>query len=311
MERKVYVSPAPGRTPFAVVLDRWLTRKAAQVQETTIETYEARIRAHIASQWGSRQVATITRDEVEAWISGLPCTRSTAAGVWVIFRGVMAEAVAEGMIVSSPCDTAVAPRFQKGRNDPPPEREAVEAIIAALPDRHRVVGEVAKVMGMRLGEVMGLTRADIMHDTRKINVDKQVITPSSGRGYLRAGAKWGSNRVLPVPPTSPLLAQLAEHMLAFPSRQPDGLIFTTRTGNMIRRNDWYDIWRRACRSADVHVRFKDLRRFCASDLIKRGVDVRFIKEFLGHKSVDTTYKAYIGLWPDDLAEALAAAFASG
>jgi hypothetical protein len=69
-----------------------------------------------------------------------------------------------------------------------------------------------------------------------------------------------------------------------------GLVFTSRTGNPLRRNTAGDMWHRARELAGLPAwaTFHDLRHFYASLLIDRGCSVKAVQRRLGHQSAMET-----------------------
>jgi integrase len=104
-----------------------------------------------------------------------------------------------------------------------------------------------------------------------------------------------SVRVVPLPQV--VVDALAAHLAAFPA---DGLIFTTATGDPIRRTAFSErIWRPAVKRAGLSgVTMHGLRHFHASLLIRHGESVKTVQARLGHASAAETLDTYSDLWPD-------------
>ncbi len=79
-----------------------------------------------------------------------------------------------------------------------------------------------------------------------------------------------------------------------------GLVFTSRTGNPLRRNTAGEMWYRTRAAAGLPewATFHDLRHFYASLLIAKGCSVKAVQRRLGHQSAMETLDTYGHLWPD-------------
>lgn len=140
----------------------------------------------------------------------------------------------------------------------------VEAIASRMPLAGDLVRFTAYT-GLRLGEVMGLTQANIQ-----------------GRAVVLYATKSGKPRSVPVP-------KRIQHLL---KRIPWQVTET------VRRNEW-----EAARAAAglAHVHWHDLRHTYASWLAKRGLSDREMGELLGHQSAQMV-KRYAHLRTGHLAK---------
>lgn len=69
-------------------------------------------------------------------------------------------------------------------------------------------------------------------------------------------------------------------------------LFITKTEKRMTPHEVRDVFRIACQRSDFeHVRPHVIRRSFATNLLNRGVDIRYIAELLGHESLETT-RAY-------------------
>ena len=94
-------------------------------------------------------------------------------------------------------------------------------------------------------------------------------------------------------------SSLAAHLARYRPGQYR-LVFTSRTGNPLRRNTLGSMWRRAGPVAGLPewATFHDLRHFYASLLIAKGCSVKVVQRRLGHQSAMETLDTYGHLWPD-------------
>lgn len=177
------------------------------------------------------------------------------------------------------------------------ERDAVLAVIDALPDRYRAVAIACAGAGLRPSEALGLTLDELDFPRRQLSVRHQLASPTGAPAQLAAPKTLGSARSIPLPDY--VTFALVRHLeLVDPG--PHGLLFTTEDGAPLIRQRFGEIWRAAVKSARLPAttRCHDLRHFYASALIHAGESVKTVQSRLGHKSAVTTLDTYGHLWPD-------------
>jgi integrase len=81
-------------------------------------------------------------------------------------------------------------------------------------------------------------------------------------------------------------AALAEHLATYSQPAPDGLVFTSTEGGMLRRSNFNRrVWRPATRAAGLEgLRFHDLRHTSATLSIAAGASTRELMARMGHSS---------------------------
>ena len=181
---------------------------------------------------------------------------------------------------------------------PPPRRERklphalsrddVEALIAhpegeePLALRDRALLELAYAGGLRVSELVGLTRDAVDLKGRSLTVtgkgDKQRLVPF-GRAAARALAAWLERG-------RPQLAREGTRQ----GRVRHDHVFVNARGGTLSRMGWWKILRGHARGAGVTARVHPhaLRHSFATHLLEGGADLRVVQELLGHARVSTT-----------------------
>lgn len=256
-------------------------------------------------------------------------------------RKVMARAVEEGVrrgVWEPGRHPMVGIRTPNGGGDGRPDlrliptleqvEELIELMRGAKPAQYgalyAAMTEVAAFTGVRWGELLALRRDVVDLENARLTVDLTCVEDDRGRFQFQAPSKTGAARTR-VPPRVVLLetrlvetlGAWIEHLPHRPrgphvdSDYPEGLLFTARNGNPIRRSAWNKVfWRYASQvtagggwpeGATWHY----LRHFCATRWINPepaglGIEVPTVSKMLGHANVSTTYEWYV----DTDAEAL-------
>jgi len=188
--------------------------------------------------------------------------------------------IEEEVITSDPTRDLASPK----RGSYLPEilsREEVERLIAS-PDpgtpvgvRDRAMLEVLYATGLRVSELTGLK----LH-----HVNLHV-------GYLVCRGKGDKERVVPMGESARhRLREYLEDARPYLVKKPTDVLFCSRRGGaMTRQNFWHAI-RRYAAAAGVHKRISPhmLRHSFATHLLMGGADLRSVQMMLGHADISTT-----------------------
>jgi integrase len=276
--------------------EQW--RKMQVHRVSTAAQVETNLRRHVYPTLGDCALGSVRSSELQAWVRGRSDELS-AGTVQVVFRylsAIFRAAVADRLIASSPCVGIKLPKVEHAQVEPLAV-EAVDALLAAAPDRYRALIVFAAGTGLRQGECFGLTvdRIDFLRRTAK--VDRQLLLMPGGGPALAPPKTEASRRIVPLPDV--VVDALAAHLARFPAG-PDGFVFTNDDGKPIRRTRFSDMWRPLVQRAGLPegVGFHQLRHFYASLLIRHGESVKTVQLRLGHASAVETLNTYSHLWPD-------------
>ncbi len=178
----------------------------------------------------------------------------------------------------------------------PWDRERVLAVRSALPDRYGVVVSLAAGLGLRQGEVFGLSPDDVDFLRGRVEVRRQVKL-FAGNRQIFALPKGRKARMVPLPES--VRDDLAAYLTRYPARAvalPWGrlsgepvevsLLLSTRESSALNRNYFNtSVWKKALVAADVEPSRENgchaLRHFYASTLLDAGESIKALSEFLG------------------------------
>ena len=170
--------------------NRWLASldAAPGARAQTLQTARSRVR-HILRYFQRGPIQHVRASEVRAFLDHLAETGrapATVAGVWAALRAILRLAARDGVIQSVPDPGRV-------HGSPPREHriplEVAEQVIAALPDDWRDGGELVLLTGLRLGELRGLTAADVDLAAGVVRVERTAVAGGVNPPKSRAGRR--------------------------------------------------------------------------------------------------------------------------
>ena len=159
---------------------------------------------------------------------------------------------------------------------------------------HRPLFEFLAYTGLRIGEALGLTWADVDYPAALIRVHRQ-LTRHRQHGPLKTEA---GRREVVLAPT--LGKALREQWLASPHKRPTDFVFATPDGRGLDYRDVGEAFRHAVNAAELQAPGKltlhSLRHGYAPLLIANGLNVVYVSRQLGHANPGITLEVYAHLF---------------
>jgi integrase len=328
------VAPAPAIT-FETYARSWLKDYAAATLKANTERfYRLNLEQHVFPVIGNRPIALITRADCKAVIAearecekgrrhrgqpkaarrlaapgelpSTPLTGNTIVGIQRTLSSVLSHAVDDGHLLANPA-------FRLGRLIRGAHRNPdVERVRALTPQETSILLVTAQqhfpreyplvltalLTGMRLGELLGLKWEDIYFAGHAIRVRRNrtagdVTTPKNGKARhvdMSAGLEKALRALLVIRKEEKLAkgwADVPEWLFCTPEGTPlDGDNFRQR------------VFAKLVKKAGIrHTRVHDLRHTFASLLIQNGESLAYVRDQLGHSSIQLTVNVYGHLVP--------------
>jgi integrase len=296
------------RLAVGAFLDLWLDAVRSKLRPKTYASYSSIVRIHLQPGLGRHPLARLNPLQVQAFLtakskSGL--SPRTVAYARAVLRQALGQAERWGMVSRNVAKLAEPPRLPRREVQPFTPEEARSFLAAIHGDRLEGLYLVAIGIGLRQGEILGLSWADVDLAESTLTV-RHALQRVAGRLELVEPKSTTSHRVVPLPAivTEGLRVhrsrQLTERLLAGSRWQDDprGLVFTTTIGTPM---DGIAVTRRfqalLAGSGLRRQRFHDLRHACASLLLAQGVAPRVVMETLGHSQISLTLNTYSHVIP--------------
>ncbi|CAN5314908.1 hypothetical protein BH20ACT8_BH20ACT8_08880 [soil metagenome] len=222
--RGKWVAPGRGQVTVESYVRGWIDGHP-KLGPHTRERYNGLLKHHIAPHIGKARLGDLTTASVRRWHATLHTKASpdTAAKAYRLLRAACNTAVEDSVLAVKPCQVKGA-GVEHHDERPTATVAEVVALAGAVPERFRMLVQLATWTSLRLGELAALTRADIdlLHRTVKVSKNRQRLDDGTSVVVIPKSA--AGRRTVSIPP--PLVPQLAEHLERYTGAAPDALVFT-------------------------------------------------------------------------------------
>ncbi|MFD9621838.1 tyrosine-type recombinase/integrase [Streptomyces virginiae] len=318
LTHRTYIDPDRSKAKVSTYLAEWLPRQCSD--EGTQQQMETRMRLHVQPTLGLYEFRVLEgrADLVQDWNLDLQAEVSPdyARVIYGHAFSMFEDATAAGYMKKNPFrDRRVKAPTRKDPDVVPWPVLWVERVRAALPEIYRTMVDIGTGLGLRQGEIFGLSPDDVDERRGLVHIRRQVKIIRSRLVFaLPKGRK-----VRSVPVALSVARRLKAHLLARPARKVTllwqeygkpmekwqpltvSLVFTSRESKALNRNYFNEVWKTALRESGVPViranMMHTMRHFFASVLLEAGVTIKALAEYLGHTDVGFTLNTYCHLLP--------------
>ena len=298
-----------------------------RMEESTLESYRICLR-RIEDKLGSIKLRDLTRSNIEQWRDGMnrKYAPATTKNTLRLLKAALEEARKRGLIEEDPSRDVSAPQPRNASIaylDDAARLKLLDDLDKTLAgemdselrsqsDAHALGIKLALLTGMRRGEICALQWADVDLDGGTITVRHAIGEAGGSAGQYLKGPKSGAGvRVIPVTD-----AGLIDDLRARRSRMraaakaagvklpKSAYVIGTPDGAPTTPNYFYHAFKRRCTRLGItntngeSPRIHDLRHTFATVMAHSGVPATNLKQIMGHSSIDTTYRYYIGVDDD-------------
>jgi integrase len=304
------LEPASRVPSFKEAAERWLTghSQMGQIRPSTEADYARTLRLYAWPRFGNRPVTTITREDVRGLLVDLLSqgkSRSLARNLLAPIRQTFNQLIDDSVLSANP--GARMGRYLKAKTDP---RSRIEPLLV---EEERSLLQTARNdfprtyplflcalrTGMRLGELFGLQWGDIDFEGHFIEVRRtvkdggKVFPPKNGK--IR---RVDLSDQLAATLGALLVERKAETLRKGWPEVPDW-VFCSETGTSLHKSDFERrVFHKLLAKAGLRrVRFHDLRHTFASRLLQNTESLVYVKDQMGHHSIQVTVDIYGHLVP--------------
>jgi integrase len=321
---------APSTRTVSEWLDEFLTRKARDVEPTTIRSY-ALLFVHAHSGLGQVRLQDLHEDQVQDWVDGLVAHGrrrggkpgsglmvSTVQAILDKFREALARAVGRKLVATNAAEyvrVSLADKKADKRAHHPVQPWAVPEVqqfISGLTGDRLHAPLLLSLMGLRPAEVCGMRWTDIDLVTATLET-ANTRTMIGNKTVLEKDTKTeAGERLLPLP------SKVAEVLKTFRTQQmkerlavgeayaDTGYVVVDELGMPLNTRQLREHAYRLMRDLGLRrVRLYDARHSCLSYLAVNGVPDVVLARWAGHTNAAFTKRKYVHVTADDMRPAAA------
>lgn len=295
--------------PKKITLEKWMEiwlNEYAQpsVKPLTYAAYKTSINTHIIPALGNIKLALLNPTQVQTFYNDLFRTKKISAKTIKNVHGVLHKALDQAVelnyIPVNATNKCKLPRVEKKEIKPLTEAEIAAFMDAAKDDEYADIFTVTLFLGLRRGEICGLSWDAVNFKTNTITIKQQLCIARDGTGYYIAPTKSDKIRALTAPQfVMDLLREVkreqavARLQCSFAWKNEHNLVFTNGEGQHIAPITLYVHFKRIAESIGrSDARFHDLRHTYAVTALQEGDDVKTVQQNLGHATASFTLDVY-------------------
>jgi integrase len=269
---------------------------AGELRPRTVTSYKDGVRLHFTPTYASRQLTSITADDLVDWHES---QRRSGAAAWTVrarwmgIRGLLGYAARIGLIASNPCDLLI--RRERPKPGKARQRylttEEMRTLLRNASGDGAIVVALLLFSGLRAAEALGLVWGEIDFADQVIRVRYQM-----SRNGQRVPVKTDAGR-RDVILMDELAQELRKRRLAARFSQDEDLVLGNGVGRTLGYTRLLRAFSEAADAADLRgVTPHTCRHTFASILIDQGATVEFVSDQLGHATTKTTWDIYVHLF---------------
>jgi integrase len=300
---------------FKGYAEKWFDlHKASRLKHSTSQGYKSLLDQHLISELGSLRLEEITRERARGLVADLAqkeLSPSTVRNVGALLRKILNEAFEDGLIESNPAArlglsmSAKQQRQAKEFLRPDEIRTLLQTVEEGFPQFCPLITTLVHT-GMRIGEVLALEWGDVNFGENEQDPNRYIVVRRNFTHGQYATVKSGRERRVNMSTAlRRVLMELWDQQMveAFAQGREEikPLMFPGPSGRPLDYS-WFNkrVWHKALEAARLRrVTIHALRHSFASFLIQAGALLAYVRDQLGHSSIQVTVDVYGHLVPAD------------
>ncbi|WP_455569944.1 tyrosine-type recombinase/integrase [Streptomyces tricolor] len=280
---------------------QWRPRQRKMTEYSTGEHVDSSINVHIVPRLGSRKLNSVTPIVVERFLDELEAEkvgRGNQVNIFRTLKAILRDAYGKGAMADDPVKGVQEPEYVREKVVIPSLAYVKKALTVADED---LALEIVMMVGcgLRNGEARAVNVKNIVADD-VYRVHEQIHSNTHKPAKLKH-RKAGEFREVPLP------RSVKEALERYEKQHG-----TTKDGYLLRGPSGY--YTEPMERRRVQKLFKDLpaengvgmysfRHYFASNALGSGIPITDVAEWMGHKSIEETYRTYRHLMPGSITKA--------
>ena len=291
-----YISQSNGNTDmlFEDMVKLYLADAKARLKVSSFDAVNYALNALVVPVFGKTKTSEIDAKDIRKWQSDLIAAGYSSSYInsnLTRLSTVMNFAVNYYGLTKNPCSAVGRIKKKRSQTLDIWTREEFVSFHSLVPDlQSQVIFDVLFYSGIRIGECMALTPADLLPN-KKLRITKDGFR-KGGKFIVQDTPKTAKScRDVDIPDF--LYDELNCYISKLYGIKKNDQIFTINTDTLRNR------MMKLCDEAGIKkIRIHDIRHSHVSMLISMGYDAKLISERLGHESIQITMDTYGHLYKD-------------
>ena len=281
---------------FQNLYEIYMEDMAARLKQSTLLTKKAVLQTHILPFFGSKPINEIKASDVRRWQAKLMSSPNNYSQTYLKkinteLNSIINYAKRFYDLNTNPCGKAGTIGKAKAEEMHYWTYDEYIAFREGVKDKSLsyICFEVLYWTGMREGELLALSPADIDLDNKTISINR-TYQRIEGKDVFTSPKTRKSKRKIPIPDF--LCQELSDYIQSRYMLDADERLFPVTKSYLSHEMI------RGCKNTGVKkIRINDIRHSHASLLINQGCDALMLADRLGHEKVSTTLNTYSHLFP--------------
>ena len=281
---------------FQNLYEIYMEDMAARLKQSTLLTKKAVLQTHILPFFGNKPINEIKASDVRRWQAKLMSSPNNYSQTYLKkinteLNSIINYAKRFYDLNTNPCGKAGTIGKAKAEEMDYWTYDEYIAFREGVKDKSLsyICFEVLYWTGMREGELLALSPADIDLDNKTISINR-TYQRIEGKDVFTSPKTRKSKRKIPIPDF--LCQELSDYIQSRYMLDADERLFPVTKSYLSHEMI------RGCKNTGVKkIRIHDIRHSHASLLINQGCDALMLADRLGHEKVSTTLNTYSHLFP--------------
>ena len=281
---------------FQNLYEIYMEDMAARLKQSTLLTKKAVLQTHILPFFGSKPINEIKASDVRRWQAKLMSSPNNYSQTYLKKINTELNCIINYAkrfydLNTNPCGKAGTIGKAKAEEMDYWTYDEYIAFRDGVKDKSLsyICFEVLYWTGMREGELLALSPADIDLDNKTISINR-TYQRIEGKDVFTSPKTRKSKRKIPIPDF--LCQELSDYIQSRYMLDADERLFPVTKSYLSHEMI------RGCKNTGVKkIRIHDIRHSHASLLINQGCDALMLADRLGHEKVSTTLNTYSHLFP--------------
>ena len=261
--------------PFNEYMENWIKRyKEPNVKPTSLQSIHSSVKPAIL-KLGDKPIEKITGDDIQSLLLSIQAPRVRDLCKLNISQAFK-KAVLQGFIERNPCEMVEIKKYRSEHKKALTKTEQGKFLEKIDVSPYSLLYRLILYTGLRIGEALALTKADIDFEKCKLTVNKNVIFIKSKRIVQDTPKTEAGNRTIPIPDG------ICQELKAI-----EGDILFPFTYNAVKK-----ALEKIAKELDIKMTLHTLRHTYATRLEEAGIPPKVKQYLLGHASLEMTQNTY-------------------